>query len=86
MKLHNTTLYFVNGVAVILVQLVVRVLNWPAVVVIFAAQYHAWDIIATLKSLYTMCIVSTTVWQVLEVYWFCLILNLAAGFTRPKKE
>ena len=85
--MEDTAFYFFNGVSLILVQLVVRVLNWPIVILIYTAQYHNWDFIAAFNSLYIVCIVSTTTWQVLELYWFYLILKLAAnGFHKKKTQ
>lgn len=86
MNLQDSLLYLVNGVSVVLVQFVVRILNWPATIVVYAAQYHNWDIVAAVKSLYTLCIVCTVTWQVLEIYWFWLIIQLSAGFAREKKK
>ena len=86
LQMQSTILYFMNGVALVLVQLVVRVLNWPIVVLIYAAQYHAWDVWASLHDLYLLCFVCTITWQVLELYWFWMIVQLVAGFTKSSKK
>ena len=86
LQLGDTVLYYTNGVSLVLVQLVVRVLNWPLVVVIYAAQYHNWDIVSSLYHLYPMCIIATTIWQSLEMYWFWMIIQLIAGYTKKKSE
>jgi hypothetical protein len=84
--MQETTLYFLNGMSLVLVQLVARVLNWPLVIIIYTAQYHNWDFIASFNSLYTVCIVSTGMWQILEFHWFWMIVQLVAGFKNGKKE
>lgn len=84
--MQESFLYYANGISLVLVQLVVRVLNWPIVIVIYAAQYHQWDVVKALYSLYPLCIVSTGVWQVLEIYWFWMIIQLVAGFTKKKSD
>ena len=86
LQMQSTMLYFMNGVALVVVQLVVRVLNWPIVVLIYAAQYHAWDVWASLHDLYLLCFVCTITWQVLELYWFWMIVQLVAGFTKNSKK
>lgn len=86
LEMQDSIVYYANGLALILVQLVVRVLNWPIVIMIYAAQYHNWDVVKALYSLYPLCIVSTTIWQILELYWFWMIIQLVAGFTKKKKE
>jgi hypothetical protein len=85
-QMQETTLYFLNGMSLVLVQLVARVLNWPLVIIIYTAQYHNWDFIASFNSLYTVCIVSTGMWQILEFHWFWMIVQLVAGFKNGKKE
>ena len=84
--MEDSSFYFLNGVSLVLVQLFVRVLNWPLVILLYTARYHNWDWLSAFNSLYTVCVVSTGVWQVLEIYWFWLILQLAAsGFKKKKK-
>jgi hypothetical protein len=84
LQMQETLLFLVNGVSLILVQLVVRVLNWPLVILAYAAHYHNWDLLASLRSLYAVCFISVGIWQMLEVYWFWMILQLVAGFTKGK--
>ena len=84
--MEETAFYWLNGVVLVLVQLVVRVLNWPLVILFYSAQYHNWDLLASLHSLYTICIVSTATWQALEIYWFLIIIRLVAGFNKKKKS
>lgn len=84
--MQDTTFYLLNGVALVLVQLVVRLLNWPVVIIIYTAQYHNWDFVSAFNRVYNMCIVCTTVWQVLEIYWFWMIIQLVAGYKKKSDK
>lgn len=84
--MQGTTTYILNGIALVVVQLVIRVLNWPIVILIYAAQHHNWDVIKAVYSLNPMCTIATTLWQALEVYWFWMVMQLAAGITKKKNK
>ena len=84
LKLQDTRLYFLSGVAVVVVQFVFRILDWPACILLYAAQYHNWDVIKAIYGLHAICIVSIVFWQVMETYWFVKVLTIVRSFTREK--
>ena len=73
LNLQHTTLYRLTGIATLIVQFVTRILNWPLCILIYAAQYHDWDMVKAIHGLHSICIISMILWQVLETYWFMKI-------------
>ena len=54
----------------------VRILNIPFALTVYAAQYHNWEIMATLYQLRLVCYISIILQYILQIYWFILILKL----------
>ena len=73
LNLQHTTLYRLTGIATLIVQFVTRILNWPLCILVYAAQYHDWDMVKAIHGLHSICIISMILWQVLETYWFMKI-------------
>ncbi len=65
----------------------VRILNIPFVLLVYAAQYHNWNIVAALRKLRVVCYVAILLQYCLQLYWFNLILRLALkSFSSFQKE
>ena len=88
-KSHNMQLgltknvwYTINGAVLILVFLLVRVLNMPMCIVVYAAQYHQWSIMDTLRHLRWTCYAGIVTDVLIQGYWFISLLTLARGVIR----
>ena len=46
---------------------------------VYAAQYHNWNLLAALRKLRLVCYVSIILQYCLQFYWFILIMKLALG-------
>ncbi len=51
----------------------------PLCVVVFAAQYHDWDLVAVLVRMRWTCYAGITVVIVMQSYWFLTLLRMAGG-------
>ena len=70
-------IYIANGFLLVFVFFVVRILNIPFVLLVYAAQYHNWNIVSALRKLKVVCYVSIILQYCLQFYWFNLIVRLA---------
>ena len=66
--------YFVNG---FLVWFILLVLKFPIMILIYAAQYHNWDVYKALFHMTTTCYVSMSLELSLQIYWFIFVLGVA---------
>ena len=73
----KTTVYIFNGFLLVAVFFVVRILNIPIVLLIYAAQCHNWNLIAALRKLKLICYFSICLQYTLQFYWFIKIVKLA---------
>lgn len=74
---ERTKFYLVNGYLLVVAFFVVRILNIPFVILVYAAQYHNWSIMEALYHLKISCYVFIILQYCLQIYWFTLILKLA---------
>ena len=80
--LKNTFLYRINGLVLLTSFLLVRVLYSPLAILIYAGQYHNWNIWSALKAMYPVCHFFNTVQFLLQTYWYLAIVNIALGAVR----
>lgn len=73
----KTMVYLLNGFLLVFVFFVVRILNIPFTLMVYAAQYHSWNIVAALRRLRLVCYIAIGLQYVLQFYWFILIVKLA---------
>ena len=69
--------YFVNRFLAVFTWFVLHVLKFPIMILIYAAQYHNWDVYKALFHMTTTCYVSMSLELSLQIYWFILILGVA---------
>lgn len=55
---------------------IVRILNVPFTLLVYAAQYHNWDIVSALLRLRIVCYIAIFLQYILQIYWFVLIIRL----------
>ena len=84
----KSLLYIVNGIALIVLFFVMRILNYPIAVLVYAAQYHHWNIWSALKALYPMCHILSAIQFSFQAFWFYQIFRLGAKaiLSKNKKE
>ena len=86
----KTMVYIFNGFLLVFVFFVVRILNIPLVLMVYAAQYHNWNIVAALQRLRLVCYVSIILQYFLQFYWFIKIVKLAlrsfGSFLKSRKQ
>ena len=73
----KTTVYLLNGFLLVFVFFVVRILNIPFALLVYAAQYHNWDIMKAVFHLRLACYVFIILQYIMQFYWFVLIVKLA---------
>ncbi len=71
--------YFVNGFLAVVVWFFVRILKLPFMVMVYAAEYHNWNIYKALLHMRVVCYVSITLEMTMQVYWFIFIVRVALG-------
>lgn len=69
--------YLFNGFLLVAVFFVVRILNVPITLFIYAVQHHNWNMIAALRKLKLICYIAIVLQYILQFYWFVLIVRLA---------
>ena len=74
---EKTKFYLINGILLVVIFFIVRILNIPFTLTVYAAQYHSWDIVAALYHLRVVCYMFISLQYVMQIYWFCLIVKLA---------
>ncbi len=74
--------YRINGVLLILVFLLVRVLYVPLSILVFSAQYHEWRVIDALYHMRWHCHVCNLIQFLLQLYWFVSLMQLAWDVVR----
>ena len=84
--LKNTLLYRINGLILLISFLLVRVLYTPLAILIYAGQYHNWNIWSALNSMYPVCHFSNSVQFVLQTYWYLAIVSIALGTVRRPRN
>ena len=68
--LTKSRIYMVNGIILILLFFVMRILNYPIAVPVYAAQYHNWNIWSALKNLYPLCHTLSAIQFAFQAFWF----------------
>ena len=84
--LTKSRVYMVNGIILILLFFVMRILNYPIAVLVYAAQYHNWSIWSALKNLYPLCHTLSAIQFAFQAFWFYQIFRLGAKAILSKKE
>ena len=82
LKLDNTTCYKINGLILIPIFFVARILNIPLAFLAYAAQYHSWDIWTAIKSMTLFCHFCNVGQWLLQLYWFTAIIGIVTGAVR----
>lgn len=70
-------MYIANGFLLVFVFFVVRILNIPFAITVYAAQYHNWNFISALLRLRLVCYIFIGLQYIMQLYWFILIVKLA---------
>ena len=83
---ERTLCYKVNGYLLLVTFFVVRLLNIPFDVIVYAAQYHGWNIFQALLKLHLTCYVSIIIMYIMQIYWFSMIFKLAMKGLRDMRE
>lgn len=84
LDLKDTNLYKLNGAILLLTFLLARVLYVPFALLIYAAQYHNWDVWLALKSMYPVCHFFNAVLVLLQTYWYLALVSIAMRTTRRR--
>ena len=84
--LTKSRVYVANGIILLLLFFVMRILNYPIAVLVYAAQYHNWSIWSALKNLYPMCHTLSAIQFAFQAFWFYQIFRLGAKAILSKKE
>lgn len=82
--LTKSVFYTINGAVLIVVFLLVRVLNMPACFLIYAAQYHQWNLVDALAHMKWSCYAGISTVIFLQTYWFMALLKLMCGVVRTR--
>ena len=82
MSVEGSTLYRVNGAALVCVFFLVRVTNTPLTLLLYSAQHHHWNVYHALSAMSFICHTALSAELALQSYWFTQIL--ATGFRSPK--
>ena len=64
----------------------IRILNYPIAVLVYAAQYHSWSIWSALSTLYPMCHILSALQFSLQAFWFYRIISIGGSALLHKKE
>jgi len=83
---EKTPCYKANGYLLVFIFFVVRILNIPFDVIVYAAQYHNWNIFRALQKFQLSCYVSIFLMYIMQIYWFAMILTLALRERKAMKE
>jgi len=83
--LTKSTFYLINGIILFTLFFIVRILNYPIAVLVYAAQYHGWNIWSALKGLYPLCHILSAVQFSFQAFWFYQIFRLGAKAVLSKK-
>ena len=76
----------VNGIILVLLFLLIRILNYPIAVLVYAAQYHDWSIWLALSALYPMCHILSALQFSLQAFWFYQIVRVSGSALLNKKN
>ena len=82
----KSRVYMANGILLLLLFFVMRILNYPIAVLVYAAQYHNWSIWSALKNLYPMCHILSVLQTSLQAFWFYKIIVIGASALAHKKD
>ena len=77
LKQQKSKIYFWNGVILLPIYFVVRILNLPLTFLTYAAQFHNWDLFAALKSMFLICHAFNVIQLSLQFIWFSAIIRIA---------
>ena len=75
----------INGAVGIIFFFLCRVIKWPLVILLYAAQYHNYSMIAALMNLHKVCWICTGLDMALCLYWFKRILEVASKSFKADK-
>ena len=83
--LTKSTFYVVNGIILVLLFLLIRILNYPIAILVYTAQYHNWNIWSALSALYPMCHILSALQSSLQAFWFYQIVTIGGSALLHKK-
>ena len=84
--LTRIKLYFVNGVILLLLWFFTRVLNYPVALLVYAGQYHHWNIVTALGKMRAVCHIFSALHFGFQTYWFYQIFKISIRTTFPNSK
>ena len=84
--LTHTSFYFANGVILLVLWILIRVLNYPLALLVYAAQYHGWNILSALGAMHAVCHLFSLLHFGFQIYWFIPIFKIFIRTTMSKSQ
>jgi hypothetical protein len=86
LSLTHTSFYFINGVVLLVLWFFIRVLNYPIALLLYAVQYHDWNILLALGGMGAVCHPFCLLLFGFQTYWFIQIFKISVRTTMSKSQ
>ena len=84
--LTHTLFYFANGFILLVLWFFIRVLNYPIAFLVYAVQYHGWNVFSALGAMHAVCHLFCLLHFGFQVYWFIQIFKIFIRTTMSKSQ
>jgi hypothetical protein len=84
--LTHTSFYFINGVVLLVLWFFVRVLNYPMALLLYAVQFHDWNVFSALGGMHAICHSFCLLHLGFQTYWFIQKLKISIRTTMSKSQ